>query len=70
MGQNQAEVKSTRQNAIRHFEPDRLAQAWLVPRWMTTSPARTSTCTQSAQSNMRVKEVDPYTIKILTPTPI
>ena len=27
--------------AIRAFAPERLAQAWLVPRWTMTSPART-----------------------------
>jgi hypothetical protein len=29
-------------NAIRAGLPDRLAQAWLVPRWISTSPARST----------------------------
>src|SRR5271167_5108701 len=33
---------STRMNGIQHGLPERLAQAWLVPRWMTTSPALSS----------------------------
>lgn len=29
---------STRTNSMRHGAPERLAPAWLVPRWTTTSP--------------------------------
>ncbi len=31
---------SIRMKAMRQFFPDRFAQAWFVPRWMTMSPAR------------------------------
>ena len=33
---------STRMNSILQGVPDRFAQAWFVPRWMTTSPSRKS----------------------------
>lgn len=41
---------STKMNSIRHRRSPRLAQAWLVPRWITTLPGPTST---SSSSNTR-----------------
>src|SRR5690606_2158340 len=40
-------VPSTRTNATRATASPRLAQAWSVPRWMTTSPARAVTSLSS-----------------------